>query len=86
MFQLKVVLNNTLRIMLYLWTEVPGRLHQVSKANRNETVKIFGNPLKMIVCAILSKPTLIRQSSPRTVKHVTDPTSVVLSFLNGFKL
>ena len=50
----------------------PGRLHQVSNANRNETVKIFGKPFKMIACAILSKPKLIRQSSPRTVKHVTE--------------
>lgn len=61
---------------------------QVSKANHNKNS--FGNPFKMIVYAILSKPTLIRQSSPRTVKHVTeiiqDPTAVALSVLNGFKL
>ena len=72
MLQLKVVLNITLRVDNVAFMEVTWRLGQVSKANRNKTVKIFRNPFEMLACAILSKPTMIRQSSPRTVKHVAE--------------
>lgn len=46
MFQLKVVLNITLRADNVAFMEVTWRLGQVSKANRNKTVKIFRTHLK----------------------------------------